>query len=78
MGAATAPSTGALYLALQRMESEGLIEEAKRRPGRDDDARRRYWTLTKSGRETARNESERLATVLAAARAKDLLAGGPA
>ena len=42
-GSASAPSTGALYLALQRMEGEGLIQEAPARPG--DDARRRYYRL---------------------------------
>jgi len=75
-GAGTAPSTGALYLALQRMEAEGLIEEAKRPAS--DDARRRYWALTRGGREAARVESRRLVAVLAAARKKDLLAGDPA
>ena len=77
-GAGTAPSTGALYLALQRMEGEGLIEEARKRPGADDDARRRYWSLSRKGREAARTESRRLAAMLAAARKKDLLAGDPA
>ena len=81
-GPGSAPSTGALYLALQRMEAEGLIEEAKKRPRRAeqgaDDARRRYWSLTHRGREAARTESRRLAAVLAAARKKDLLARDPA
>jgi DNA-binding PadR family transcriptional regulator len=76
-GAGTAPSTGALYLALQRMEAQGLIEEAKKRAA-SDDARRRYWSLTREGREAARAESRRLAAVLAAARKKDLLAGDSA
>jgi DNA-binding PadR family transcriptional regulator len=73
LGAAAAPSTGALYLALQRMEGEGLIEEAKKRPA-SDDARRRYWALTRRGREVASAETRRLAALLAAARAKDLVA----
>jgi DNA-binding PadR family transcriptional regulator len=72
-GPGSAPSTGALYLALQRMEAEGLIEEA-RTPAASDDARRRYWSLTPEGRESARAESRRLAAVLASARKKDLLA----
>ncbi len=75
LGAGTAPSTGALYLALQRMEAEGLIEEAKSRPAAADDARRRYWSLTQRGRDAARAESQRLATLLDAARRKDLVAG---
>jgi DNA-binding PadR family transcriptional regulator len=81
-GVGTAPSTGALYLALQRMEAQGLIEESRKPPRRVDsageDARRRYWSLTREGREAARVESRRLAAVLAAARKKDLLAGDPA
>ncbi len=74
-GGGAAPSTGALYLALQRMEAEGLIEEAKKRPAGDDDARRRYWSLSRRGREIARNESQRLASLLRTAREKSLLAG---
>ncbi len=74
-GAASAPSTGALYLALQRMQGKGLIEEARERPI-DDDPRRRYYRLTDEGREHARDESLRLAALVSAARAKKLLAGG--
>ena len=77
-GSGSAPSTGALYLALQRMEAAGLIEEAKKRAGPADDARRRYWSLTREGREVARAESRRLVAVLASARKKDLLAGDSA
>jgi DNA-binding PadR family transcriptional regulator len=65
------PSTGALYLALQRMESTGLIEEAQR-PTDDEDARRRYYRMTSRGRETAEQESIRLAQLVARARSKDL------
>ncbi len=75
-GAASAPSTGALYLALQRMQGEGLIEEARERPANDDDPRRRYCRLTDEGRALARDESQRLAALVLAARAKKLLAGG--
>jgi len=70
-GAASAPSTGAMYLALQRMEADGLIQEARARAG--EDARRRYYTLTGAGRSAAEAESVRLATLVAAARAKKLL-----
>ncbi len=75
-GAASAPSTGALYLALQRMQGKGLIEEAPERPANDDDPRRRYYRLTDEGREQARDESLRLAALVSAARAKKLLTGG--
>lgn len=68
------PSTGALYLALQRMRADGLIEEADATEP-DADARRRYYRLTARGRERAEVESERLAGLVAAAREKRLLAG---
>jgi len=72
---ASAPSTGALYLALQRMESEGLVAEAPR-PKDDGDARRRYYRITGRGRAAAESESARLAELVAVARAKRLLPEG--
>ena len=72
-GPTSAPSTGALYLALQRMESDGLIEEAGDIDS--DDSRRRYWKLTRQGRERAGEESLRLARLVASAREKELLPG---
>jgi len=74
-GVVSAPSTGALYLALQRMSSEGLIQEAPDRP-EGGDARRRYYRLTHLGRQRAEEESVRLVALVAAARDKNLLAGG--
>lgn len=71
-GVDSAPSTGAMYLALQRMESDGLIEEAPA-PGDGEDGRRRYYALTSAGRSAAESESARLAALVAAARAKKLL-----
>ncbi|HSG47744.1 MAG TPA: helix-turn-helix transcriptional regulator, partial [Longimicrobiales bacterium] len=76
-GPGAAPSTGALYLALQRMEGEGLVEEAPP-PGEGEDARRRYYRITRTGRSQAEEESERLAARVAAARDKRLLARGTA
>jgi DNA-binding PadR family transcriptional regulator len=76
-GTGSAPSTGALYLALQRMEADALIAESSERP-ESDDRRRRYWALTPAGRAVAEAESRRLAALVATAREKDLLAGGPA
>lgn len=72
-GAGAAPTTGALYLALQRMEREGLITEAPGPAG--DDARRRYYRITTGGRAAAEAESTRLETLLVAARRKHLLEG---
>lgn len=77
-GPDAAPSTGAMYLALQRMEGEGLIEESPERPEGDDDARRRYYRLTAVGRDRAEEESRRLAELVATARAKRLLKGAAA
>ena len=71
--AGAGPSTGALYLALQRMETEGLIRESHARPSPTDDARRRYWAITGKGRGVAEAETVRLAGLVAAARRKDLL-----
>lgn len=74
-GPGSAPSTGALYLALQRLETDGLIGEAAARPADGDDARRRYYRLTRQGRAAAAQESARLAALVALARRKNLLPG---
>lgn len=76
LGAASAPSTGALYLALQRMEAEGLLAESPRRPDASEDARRRYYRITRQGRAAVVAEAARLETLVAAAREKDLLPRG--
>ena len=72
-GSGAAPSTGALYLALQRMEATGLIEDAKKADS--GDARRRYYRLTRKGREHAEAESMRLVDLVRSAREKNLLVG---
>jgi DNA-binding PadR family transcriptional regulator len=77
-GASSAPSTGAMYLALQRMEGEGLIAEAPERPCEDDDARRKYYRITTRGRTAAEAESAHLAGLVETARARKLLAEGSA
>lgn len=74
-GAGAAPSTAALYLALRRMEIDGLVAEAAR-PRGDEDERRRYYRLTRSGRAAAQAESLRLAALLDTARAKKLVPEG--
>ena len=74
---ATSPSTGALYLALQRMESEGLVAEAPApRAEPNDDPRRKYYRLTPLGRRVAVLESQRLAGLVALAAEKRLTGGG--
>lgn len=67
-----------LYRTLRDMMAHGWIAETAPKsatPG--DDRRRRYYRLTAKGREAARCESERLASLVEEARAKRLL-GHPA
>ena len=63
-----------LYAAVKRLLESGWIEERASRPaGAPDDPRRRYYRLTKAGREVARAEARRLDQLAAMARAKRLL-----
>ena len=63
-----------LYAAMKRLLESGWIEERTSRPaGVPDDPRRRYYRLTKLGREVARSEARRLDQLAAMARAKRLL-----
>ena len=73
VGDEEAPSTGAMYLALQRMEGEGLIEEDAGATSAAEDSRRRYYRITARGLERAEMESRRLAELVETARAKRLL-----
>jgi DNA-binding PadR family transcriptional regulator len=62
-----------LYGAIKRMVADGLITEvAPARPA-EDDPRRRYYRITRAGRDTARAEAARLERLTAMARAKKLL-----
>ena len=52
---------GTLYAAIRRLEDQGLVEESPWRPDADlDDARRRYYRLTKTGRAALEAETDRL------------------
>jgi DNA-binding PadR family transcriptional regulator len=63
-----------LYAAVKRLLESGWIEERSTRPaGGTDDPRRRYYRLTKRGRDVARAEARRLEQLAAMARAKRLL-----
>jgi DNA-binding PadR family transcriptional regulator len=54
-----------LYGTLQRLISDGLIEESDERPVAElDDARRRYYKLTRLGRKVLELECERLQEML--------------
>lgn len=69
---AVRPGTGTLYAALQRMLTEGVIEDAERVPGPEEDQRRRYYRITALGREVARAEARRLQRILEVARERRL------
>jgi DNA-binding PadR family transcriptional regulator len=66
---------GTLYRAVSRLLDAGLIEEVESpsRRGGSDDERRRYYAMTKVGRQVAGIESRRLARQLETARARKLL-----
>src|SRR5512145_149085 len=62
---------GNLYRHLKFMLDEGLIEESGRRPvAGQDDERRRYYRMTRFGRQAALAEASRLEAVAAEARAR--------
>ena len=66
------PST--LYASIKRLLEQALITELEERPDPEhDDVRRRYYRLTKLGREVAIAEARRLERLLADARASGLL-----
>lgn len=64
---------GTLYGSIGRMVARGLIEEAPRSRGRADDERRRFYRMTALGRRVLELETDRLARVVALARAKNVL-----
>lgn len=73
-GGAQRLSPSSLYAAIKRMLEQGFIEELAERPDPEhDDERRRYYRLTKLGRQVAMAEAERLERLLADARATGLL-----
>jgi DNA-binding PadR family transcriptional regulator len=67
-------SAGTLYSAIRRMLEQGLIEELRDSPDpASDDERRRYYRLTKLGRDVAIAEARRVNDMLAQARATGLI-----
>jgi DNA-binding PadR family transcriptional regulator len=61
-----------LYDALARMVDQRFIAEVDA-PADNADARRRYYELTRTGREAARDHAQRLSRTVDMARAKKLL-----
>jgi DNA-binding PadR family transcriptional regulator len=61
---------GTLYESIQRMVELGLIDESPRRPAREvDQAQRRYYRLTRFGRQVLQTEVARLEQTVQHARA---------
>jgi DNA-binding PadR family transcriptional regulator len=71
------PSTGALYLALQRLEEEGRIRPCVDPPS-DADARRKYWEITPEGLRAVRGELDRMEALLKDRSVEAVRAGGGA
>ena len=67
-------SAGTLYRSIHRMLEDGLLEEIDERPDpEEDDERRRYYRITRFGREVARAEAARLTDLVRLARAAGLV-----
>jgi DNA-binding PadR family transcriptional regulator len=67
---------GTLYRALARLVDVELIEELEERPDPATDERRRYYRLTRFGRQVAEAEAARLDSQVRTARALRLLRKG--
>ena len=67
-------SAGTLYSAVRRMLEQGLIEELRDSPDpASGDERRRYYRLTRLGRDVAVAEARRVSDMLTQARATGLI-----
>jgi DNA-binding PadR family transcriptional regulator len=68
-GGRTKLNPGTLYTTIQRLLEKGLIVELnERRDPEEDDERRRFYRLTRSGRRAAQLELARLAEMVALGR----------
>lgn len=63
---------GTLYRSLYEMVAAGLVEKAEA-PEQDADPRRKYYRITKAGRELLAAESRRLSRLVREARARKVL-----
>ena len=73
------PGAGSLYAALQRLQDDGLIEEATSRASdsaNGQQAQRRYYALTPRGWDVLRHELRQLDVILERARANPKLRKG--
>lgn len=64
---------GTLYRTITRLVEQGWIEQASPDVDPSDDERRKYYRLTGVGRERAREEALRLASMVRTARSKRLV-----
>lgn len=65
---------GTLYGSIKRMSDAGLLEESGSRPdAANDDERRRYYRLTRRGRDAAQLEARRLEQLVSDARERRVL-----
>lgn len=64
---------GTLYRSLSEMTEARLIAPV-RAPGRDADPRRKYYRITREGRDVLTQETARLSRLVEAARARGVLA----
>ncbi len=62
---------GTLYGAIKRLREDALVQESE--APSDTDSRRRYYTLSKLGKQVLRAESERLAELVEMARGAQVL-----
>lgn len=63
---------GTLYGAIKRLARRKWIRETAPPRGEEGDGRRRFYELTRVGRQAARSEVARLSELLATARAKSV------
>lgn len=69
-------SAGTLYRSIARMLEQGLLLETRDRPApEEDDERRRYYRITKFGREVAKAEARRLVQLVKFARESGFASG---
>jgi DNA-binding PadR family transcriptional regulator len=74
-GGTVAMGPGTLYGSIKRMLAAGLIAESDERPDPElDDQRRRYYRLTGLGGQVVEAEAQRLAALVALAKAKHVTA----
>jgi DNA-binding PadR family transcriptional regulator len=67
---------GTLYGSIKKLLAHGHIEEPGRRPRpEDDDPRRRYYRISRSGRKLLEAEAARMDRLVRVAREKEVLKG---